>query len=93
MTSNVSVVETIEFNAPPHKFGHAPVRKMYDTTATVTDDVIWTPSLGKKFVITGLSIVAAGANDGIVSIYEDSNTNGNRFFRGNVVVANKGSFV
>jgi hypothetical protein len=91
--NEVSVIETIEFNAPPHRFGYPPTHKVYKYTTAQTNEVMWQPASGKRFVVAGLSLVAAGANDGVVTIFEDTNGNGNLFFDGTVQVANKQSFV
>jgi hypothetical protein len=92
MDSEVSTIEHIEFNAPPHRIGYTLQLKDKTITSAATGTAIWTPTAGKKIVLTQLIITAWGATDAIVEIYRNGGGEGNRFFYSNVDVSNKGPF-
>lgn len=71
MSSQVSTLEGIEHNAPPHKIGNTPFHKgIFVNNTSVTGQVIYQPPTGYRFVITdfNLSIFSAGAN---ITLYEN----------------------
>lgn len=51
----------------PHDFGYAPVHKGFSTSST-SDHTIWTPSTGKKFVVTDIQVSTDDEN--IVVFFE-----------------------
>lgn len=82
MSRDAAVLETIEFGAPPHKIGFDPVHEdAIITTATTTD--LWDPATGKTFVATDLivAINATPAASGFITVFDETDADGNRLFR------------
>lgn len=65
-----SVNATLTANAAPHNIGVTLIHKdaVYSTTQTTT--ILWTPTAGKKFVVTDISINTGGTITGIVTLYD-----------------------
>ena len=89
---NTSVIETIEFGYPPHKVGFPTKRHSGEFTDAETNTAIWTPPAGKALVVTDLFVFARGNTDALVSVFIDTNVNGNRVFHNDVAVAIIGPF-
>jgi hypothetical protein len=89
----VSTLEGIEFGYPPHRFGFEPVHKDGSYTSAQTNTVIWTPSSGKKYVVTDLKIIVGGTVDGTLKIFDDTDASGNYLFKGDVEVVTNKQFV
>jgi hypothetical protein len=85
---DVSIIEGIEFGYPPHRFGFIPVHKDVTFTSAQSSTSIWTPEVGKKFVLTDLLIICGGVTDANVAIFDETNTQGNRAFNAPVDVSN-----
>lgn len=91
--SDVSVIETIEFNAPPHKVGYIIDHHDNTFTTTQTGTALWTPASGKKIVLTQMTIIAWGVNDATVEIFQNGGGSGNRFFYADIDVSNNKQFI
>lgn len=65
-----SVNATLTANVAPHNIGVTLIHKdaVYSTTQTTT--ILWTPTAGKKFVVTDISINTGGTITGIVTLYD-----------------------
>lgn len=60
----------IDTGAAPHNFGYALVHKDAEYSSTQTGTAFWTPTSGKKFVVTDLSIATGGTTAGIVTLWQ-----------------------
>ena len=89
---NTSVIETIEFGYPPHKVGFPTERHSGEYTDAETNTVLWQPTSGKAVVVTDLFVFARGSTDALVTVFIDTNVNGNRIFNNDVSVAVIGPF-
>lgn len=87
-----AVIETIEFNAPPHKIGYPIKHKNGTYTDAATGVALWTPAAGKKFVVTDVIVIVGGNNSGRVTIFDETNENGNLVFNGDLDIANNRQF-
>lgn len=85
---NVAIIESQEFGFPPHRFGYTPIHKDGSYTTAQTGQAIWTPTTGKKFVITDLVIVVGGTTDGSIKIFDETDSSGNYIFKGTIDVSN-----
>jgi hypothetical protein len=54
----------------PHNIGYLPVRRDKEYTTAQTSLAFWTPTTGKKFVVTDLTITTGGTTAGIVTLYD-----------------------
>ena len=95
-TVNVSnsqqLLAGIDTGAAPHNFGYTLVHKDGEYTTAQTGAALWTPTTGKKFVVTDLTITTGGTTAGIVTLWQGAAadtayTTGtdNAIFRGNFV--------
>lgn len=60
----------IDTGAAPHNFGYTLVHKDVEYTTAQTGTVIWTPTTGKKFAVSDLTISVGGTTSGIVTIFD-----------------------
>lgn len=67
------------------KFKTTPVRKDFSYSSTQTNTIIWTPTSGKKYVITDLTLNIRNSTLGAinVAIFDESNSTGNYLYRAN----------
>lgn len=97
IVDNVSTIEGIEHSAAPHNFGYTPVHKDFSFTTSQTNTTVWTPTIGKKFVVTDLTISSLGSIE--VKIFDQTDASGNYVYRGklingsNVVISKKTPFI
>jgi hypothetical protein len=84
---DASVIETIEFGHPPHKMGYPEQRRWENFSAIETDTIIWAPATGKAIVLTDIFVFAHGSTDGLLTIFSDTNENGNRIYNNEIKVA------
>lgn len=89
---DAAAIETIEFGAPPHKIGYNPVHRNRDYTTAQTGAALWTPSSGKRFVLTDIVIFASGTTDATLTVFDETDALGNRIFRSFVDVTNNKQF-
>lgn len=64
------LIAGIDTGAAPHNFGYTLVHKDGEYTTAQTGTVIWTPTTGKKFAITDITISTGGTTAGIVTIFD-----------------------
>ncbi len=89
---DAAIIETVEFDAPPHKFGYVPIHKNASYTDTQTNSVIWDVTSDKKFVITDLIITCSGNTDAQVKVFDETDSDGNYIFKGTIDVSNNKQF-
>jgi hypothetical protein len=92
MSRAVSTLEGQEFGWPPHRFGFHTVHKDATYATAQSGTALWTPAAGKRFVITDIIMNVSGTVDGTISIYEETDTPGNRLFKGLVEVTTNKQF-
>jgi len=93
LQSIVSVIESIEFGNPPHRFGFLPMHKDASYTEAQTGADIWIPVNGKRFVVTDLDIICGGTVDATIIIFDEVNSSGNILFKGTIDVSNNRQFL
>lgn len=67
-----SVLTAIDTGAAPHNFGYTLVHKDGEYSTTQTTTALWTPTSGKKFVVTDLTITTGGTTAGIVTVFDSA---------------------
>lgn len=69
-TLSQQLIAGIDTGPAPHNFGYTIVHKdaVYATQQTST--ALWTPTSGKKFAISDLTVTTGGTTAGIVTIYD-----------------------
>lgn len=70
LTNGGQVLSAIDTGFAPHNFGDVLVHKDAEYTTAQTGTVIWTPTTGKKFAISDLTISVGGTTSGIVTIFD-----------------------
>lgn len=82
MVKGASTLEGAENNAAPHLFGYVPIHKDADFTGTQTGAAVWTPTSGKKFVVTDI-IFSTGSVTGSVTftLFDGTDIAGNRVMK------------
>lgn len=93
LTKEVSILESIEFGYPPHRFGYTPVHKDASFTDAQTATAIWTPTSGKKYIVTDCLITASGTTDGTIKIFDNTDLSGGYLYKGYVNVSTIGTTV
>lgn len=78
----VNTLEGVEQSNAPHRFGEVIVRRDASFTTQQTGAILWTPSSGKKFVVTDFMVTASGTTDARVTIFDETNSQGNRLYNG-----------
>jgi hypothetical protein len=89
---DAAVIETIEFGAPPHRVGYDLIHKDGEYTTAQAATALWTPASGNKFVVTDMTLIAAGTTDATVSIFDAADASGSRLFYSAVDVSNNRQF-
>jgi hypothetical protein len=73
-TCNVSASQQllagIDTGAAPHNFGYLIVHRDGEYTTTQTGAALWTPTTGKKFAVSDISITTGGTTAGIVTVWQ-----------------------
>jgi hypothetical protein len=62
----------IDTGAAPHNFGYSTLHKDGEYSTTQTTTALWTPTTGKKFVVTDLTISTGGTTAGIVTLFDSA---------------------
>jgi hypothetical protein len=70
VTNSQQLLAGIDTGAAPHNFGYTLVHKDVEYTTAQTGTVIWTPTTGKKFAITDITITTGGTTAGLVTLYD-----------------------
>jgi hypothetical protein len=60
----------INTGAAPHDFGYTVLNRAGEYTTTQTGVTLWTPTAGRKFVISDLTISTGGTTAGIVTVWQ-----------------------
>lgn len=60
----------IDTGAAPHNFGYNLVHKDGEYSTAQTTTALWTPTTGKRFAVTDITISTGGTTSGIVTIYD-----------------------
>lgn len=88
----ISVIETIEFGYAPHKIGYQTVHRDVSFNTAQTGTTIWQPATGHRFILTDLIVICGGVTNATVTIFDETDTVGNRVFKGDIDVANNRQF-
>lgn len=70
LTNSQTFLGGIDTGAAPHNFGYAILSRAGEYTTTQTGVALWTPTAGKKFVVTDLTIATGGTTAGIVTVWQ-----------------------
>lgn len=89
---DASVIETIEFNAPPHKFGYTPQHRSKTYTTAQTGAVIWDPGATFRYVITDMALIVGGTTDGRITVFDEVNDEDHIVFNGLIDISNNKQF-
>lgn len=81
ISNTVSTLEGIEQGNRPDSFGNTGVHKDFEFTTQQTNTIIWTPSVGKRFVVTDIMISATTAVG--FSIFDETNATGKIVYKAN----------
>lgn len=81
-SSAMSVLEGIEHGNAPHSIGEIIDRRDASFSTSQTATPVWTPAAGKKFVITDYLLVISGNVDGRVTVFDETDVQGNRLING-----------
>lgn len=76
LSNQVSTLEGIEHNSPPHKFGNALFHIGVNVSGTATDSGIFFPSNRNKFAVTHLTFGASSTAGSYITLHEGSGTVG-----------------
>lgn len=60
----------IDTGAAPHNFGYVLVHKDGEYATAQTGVAIWTPTAGKRFVVTDFTIATGGTTAGVVTLWQ-----------------------
>jgi hypothetical protein len=69
-SSPVVIASDQQAIAPHFISGSTLVHKDGEYTTTQTTTALWTPTAGKKFVVTDLTITTGGTTSGLVTVYD-----------------------
>lgn len=69
-STSQQMIAGIDTGAAPHNFGYAPIHRDAEYTTTQTGAALWTPTTGKKFVVTDLTITTGGTTTGLVTLWQ-----------------------
>jgi len=70
VSNSQQLLAGIDTGAAPHNFGYTLVHKDGEYTTAQTGTVIWTPTTGKKFAITDITISVGGTTSGVVTLFD-----------------------
>ena len=70
LTNGGQVLSAIDTGFAPHNFGDILVHKDAEYTTAQTGTVIWTPTTGKKFAITDITVSVGGTTSGVVTLFD-----------------------
>jgi len=74
-TSGAALSETNPIYTLPSSLNKTPVRQANSFSASQTDIAIWTPTAGKKFLISQIQIYMSAG--GLIKVFDNSNAGGN----------------
>jgi hypothetical protein len=93
VSRGVSILEGIEFGAPPHRFGYEPIHVDASFTSAQTATVLFTSDADKKGVVTDFYVVVSGTTDCRIKVFDETDTTGNYIFNAEVEVATNKNFI
>lgn len=70
VSNSQQLLAGIDTGSAPHNFGYTLVHKDGEYSTTQTTTALWTPTTGKRFAVTDLTISTGGTTAGIVTIYD-----------------------
>lgn len=70
LSMSQAVLSAIDTGFAPHAIGYTILNKAGEYTTTQTGVALWTPTAGRKFVITDLTISTGGTTAGIVTVWQ-----------------------
>ena len=72
ITLSQQLIAGINTGAAPHNFGYTLVHKDGEYTTAQTTTALWTPTTGKKFVVTDITISTGATTSGIVTVFDSA---------------------
>ena len=70
LSNGSQVLSAIDTGFAPHNFGYTLKHFDGEYTTAQTGTVLWTPTTGKKFAITDITISVGGTTSGIVTLFD-----------------------
>lgn len=70
LSMSQAVISAIDTGFAPHAIGYSFVNKSGEYSTTQTGVALWTPTTGRKFVVTDFTISTGGTTSGIVTIWQ-----------------------
>lgn len=70
VSNSQQLLAGIDTGAAPNNFGYALIHKDGEYTTAQTGAALWTPTTGKKFVVSDLTISTGGTTAGIVTLWQ-----------------------
>jgi len=81
---DASTLEGIEHGYAPHRIGFVGMHFDFSYTTQQTGVALWTPTSGKKFVVTDYTFSVEGS--AIVTVFDQTDATGNRLFNSDLKV-------
>ena len=81
LAADSDLVAAIKTGPSPHDFGYTPVHKDVEYTTAQTGTTIWTPTSGKKFVVTDVTIATGGTTAGVVTLFDNTDAANGRIVK------------
>ena len=70
LTNGNQFLGGIDTGAAPHNFGYTLVHRNGEYTTAQTGAALWTPTTGKKFAVTDITISTGGTTAGVVTLWQ-----------------------
>jgi hypothetical protein len=70
LTSAQQFLGGIDTGAAPHNFGYTIIARAGEYNTAQTGVALWTPTTGRKFVVSDLTIATGGTTAGIVTVWQ-----------------------
>lgn len=70
LTNSQQFLGGIDTGAAPHNFGYTLVHRNGEFTTAQTGAALWTPTTGKRFAVTDITISTGGTTAGIVTLWQ-----------------------
>lgn len=70
LTNGNQVLAGIDTGPAPHNFGYTPRNFNAEYSTAQTGVALWTPTTGRKFVVTDVTISTGGTTSGIVTLWQ-----------------------
>jgi len=92
VTNSQQLIAGIDTGAAPHNFGYTVIHKDGEYTTAQTGTNLWTPTAGKKFVVTDLTITTGGTTAGLVTLFQAASAT-TTFAAGTTPAIFRGNFI